>query len=155
MENDANEPQTEQYARTAGGVVIGDGGTIAMVCRSGGNGWTFPKGHIDPGETDEQAALREIEEECGLTNLEYIDDLGTFERYRIGANGNDDDTAELKEIHLYLFAAALHSELKPTMEIGEAKWVPYREVAEVLTHPKEKVWFASVFERVRQAIQRD
>jgi diadenosine hexaphosphate hydrolase (ATP-forming) len=141
--------------RSAGGIVIGDRGTIAMVRNGGGKGWTFPKGHIDEGETDEQAALREIEEECGITNLEYIDDLGSFERYRIGANGTDDDTSEFKEIHLYLFAAPQYSELKPTMEIGEAKWVPYREVAEVLTHPKEKAWFAGVFERVRQAIQRD
>jgi 8-oxo-dGTP pyrophosphatase MutT (NUDIX family) len=141
--------------RAAGGVVIGDGGTIALVCNTHGKGWTFPKGHVEAGETDEETALREIQEECSLTDLEYIDDLGSFERYRIGPNGDDDDLSELKEIHLFLFAAPAHAELIPAMEIGEAKWVPYQKVAEVLTHPKEKLWFATVFNRVREAIQRD
>lgn len=140
--------------RSAGGIVIGDGGRIALVRNDGGKGWTFPKGHVDEGETDEQTAHREIKEECGITELEYIDNLGSYERYRIGPNGNDDETSELKEIHLYLFMTS-QKDLVPTTEIAEAKWIPYREVAEMLTHPKEKVWFASVFDRVREAIQRD
>ena len=152
MEPSESEPKP---VRSAGGIVIGDGGTIALVCNSHGKGWTFPKGHVEEGETDEETALREIKEECGLSNLELIDDLGSYERYRIGKEGDDDDLSELKEIHLFLFAASPHSKLTPSMEIGETKWVPFREVAEVLTHPKEKVWFASVFNRVREAIQRD
>ncbi|MBA3788926.1 NUDIX domain-containing protein [Patescibacteria group bacterium] len=152
MDVDLKEPKRR---RSAGGVVIGDGGTIALVRSHRGKGWTFPKGHIDGDETDEEAALREIKEECGIHDLEFVDDLGTYERYRIGKEGTDDDFSEFKEIHLFLFAAPAHSALIPSMEIEEAKWIPFREVAEVLTHPKEKVWFASVFTRVREAIQRD
>jgi len=141
--------------RTAGGIVLGDGGTIALVKTKGGAAWTFPKGHVEEGESDEEAARREIEEETGVSDLEYIDDLGSYERYRIGAAGHDDDRSELKEVHLFLFAAPMHASLAPTKEIGEAQWIPYREVADHLMHPKDKVWFASVFERVRGAIQRD
>ncbi len=142
-------------ARTAGGIVLGDAGTIALVKRKGGNGWTFPKGHIEAGEEDEEAARREILEETGLAKLEYIDDLGSYERHRIGKDGVEDDTAELKEIHLYLFAAPPYSTLAPTLEIGEAAWVSMPHVLDTLTHPKDRAWFTTVFERVRHAIQRD
>lgn len=135
--------------------MLGDSGTIALVRTKGGRGWTFPKGHIEEGESDEVAARREIEEETGLTDLELIDDLGSYERYRIGRNGSEDDRSELKEIHLYLFAARPHSNLVPTHEIGEAEWVAMPRVMEKLTHPKDRAWFTTVFERVRHAIQRD
>lgn len=140
---------SEEYERCAGGIVIGDGGTIALVKSENSQSWLFPKGRIEPGEDLETAARREIAEETGLTDLEYIDDLGEFVRNE-------------KLIHMYLFAALKGAELKPTLEILEAKWVPYREVADILGTPehtewfvKDRAWFASVFTRVREAIQRD
>ncbi|MES2931587.1 MAG: NUDIX domain-containing protein [Patescibacteria group bacterium] len=141
--------------RCAGGIVLGDRGTLALVRTHRGKGWTFPKGHIEEGESDEIAARREIEEETGLTDLELIDDLGQYERYRIGPNGTDDDTSESKEIHLYLFAAKPHAELVPSMEVAEAEWVALPRVITTLTHPKDRAWFTTVFERVRHAVQRD
>lgn len=142
-------------ARCAGGIVLGDRGTLALVRTSGGSGWTFPKGHVEEGESDEEAARREIMEETGISDLELIDDLGRYERYRIGPNGTDDDASELKDIHLYLFAAAPHATLVPSMEIAEAEWVALPRVITTLTHPKDKAWFTTVFERIRQAVQRD
>lgn len=139
-------------ARTAGGIVLGDHGTIAMVRRS--DAWLFPKGHVDPGESDEEAARREIAEEIGIADLEYIDDLGTYERFRIREDGSD-DPAYLKEIHMFLFAAPPHAELAPTLEIKEARWVSLSKIVGEIGHPKDKAWFVSVFERVRLAVQRD
>lgn len=139
-------------ARTAGGIVLGDHGTIAMVRRK--DAWLFPKGHVDEGETDEEAARREIAEEIGVTNLEYIDDLGTYERFKIREDGTD-DTEYLKEIHMYLFAAPPHTELSPAHEIVEARWVSLSKIVNEIGHPKDKAWFVSVFERVRLAVQRD
>jgi 8-oxo-dGTP pyrophosphatase MutT (NUDIX family) len=138
--------------RTAGGIVIGDGGAIAMVMSKNSQSWLFPKGHIDAGEADEAAAIREIGEETGLKDLEYIADLGSYDRGE-------------KNIHMYLFMAQPHANiiLAENMkgEILDATWVPFREVAELLGTPhidwfiKDRAWFATVFERVRQAIQRD
>ena len=51
--------------RAAGGVVARDG-LVAVVHRPRYDDWTLPKGKLDPGETFEQAALREVEEETGL-----------------------------------------------------------------------------------------
>ena len=138
-----------------GGIVLGDSGTVAMVRHSVSNGiWLFPKGHAEEGETDEEAARREIAEEAGVTDLEFLDDLGTYERYHINPDGTD-DYSELKEIHMFLFAAPPHAELAPSHEMDGAKWVPLPKVADECGSAVDRAWFASVFERVRQAVQRD
>ncbi|MDR3547780.1 MAG: NUDIX hydrolase [Candidatus Pacebacteria bacterium] len=142
---------------SAGGIVIGDRGAIALVQRKNGDGaWLFPKGHLEAGETDEDTARREIREETGLTDLEYIGDLGTYERPPIDKDGSY-RVDEVKEIHMYLFAAPPSAALAPEMteEIGAARWFPYRELAEHIGDDKDRVWYASVFDRVREAIQRD
>lgn len=147
----------KQY-KSAGGAVIGDGGTIAMVMSENSGSWLFPKGHVEQGESDEEAARREIAEETGLTDLEYIDDLGEFVRNAVTVNGKEYSE---QTIRMFLFAAQPHVTLAPTLEIKEARWVPYREVPATLGQPhiewfvKDRAWFATVFDRVREAIQRD
>lgn len=116
--------------------------------------WFFPKGQVESGETDEDAARREILEETGIADLELIDDLGSYLRPRILPDGTY-SPEELKDIHMYLFAAPSHAELAPTMEIEEASWVSLPRVSESLEDAKDRAWFVSVFERVRQAVQRD
>lgn len=140
--------------RCAGGIVLGDSGTIAVVRNRIETGWFFPKGGIEQGETDEGAARREIEEETGLAGLELIDDLGTYERFGINACGTADQKT-LKSIRMYLFAAPMHAGIRGENEIAEARWLPLKLVAESLENAKDRAWFVSVFERVRQAVQRD
>jgi 8-oxo-dGTP pyrophosphatase MutT (NUDIX family) len=142
-------------SRSAGGIVLGNAGMIAMVRHRNGNGaWLFPKGHIDEGESDEEAARREIHEEAGLAGLELIDDLGTYERHPILPDGSE-KRSEMKEIHMYLFSAPPDAVLAPTMEIDEARWVPLPRVVDEIGNVAVRAWFVSVFERVRQAVQRD
>jgi 8-oxo-dGTP pyrophosphatase MutT (NUDIX family) len=144
--------------RCAGGIVLGDHGTIALVRSARSESWLFPKGGIEPGEDAEQAARREIREEAGLEELEYIDDLGEYVR---PAAAYEAGSYPEKSIRMFLFAAPPHAELKPSMEIEEAKWVSLRDLPQALGAPrqdwfaKDRAWFASVTERVRQAIQRD
>lgn len=138
-----------------GGIVIGDGGRIAMVRNRNGNGaWLFPKGKAEPGETPEETARREVSEETGLTDLELLDDLGSYERYSI-SRVEEEDPKECKIIHMFLFSAPPGATLAPSMEIEEARWVPYAQVGSVSGSDKDRIWFASVFNRVREAIQRD
>jgi bis(5'-nucleosidyl)-tetraphosphatase len=144
-----------RQTRSVGGIVLGDNGTIAMVKRSNGNGaWLFPKGHAEPGETDEETARREIAEESGLTNLELIDDLGSYERHPILPDGNE-DREEMKEIKMFLFAAPMGATLAPTLEIEEARWIPLPHVIRENGNAADRAWFTTVFERIRHAIQRD
>jgi len=141
----------------AGGIVLGDNGTIVLVWSKNSQTWLFPKGHVDAGESDEEAARREVEEETGLTDLEYIDDLGTFTR-----QGSEERAG--KSIHMYLFAAGAGSSLATLVpkEIEKVEWFPLAHVAKTLGSGEHEAWFAAdrawfttVFERVRQAIQRD
>lgn len=143
-----------EITRCAGGVVLGDIGTIAMVRNRLDTKWFFPKGHIEEGESDEDAARREIQEEAGLTDLEYIDDLGTYLRPRINKDGTYNESS-VKEIHMFLFAAKPKAAVSPSLEIAEACWMSYREVPKQLEDAKDSAWFASVYDRVQEAIQRD
>lgn len=64
--------------RSAGGVVFDQAGRVLLIERTvdGVHEIRLPKGHIDPGETPEAAALREVCEETGFCDLRIVADLG-------------------------------------------------------------------------------
>lgn len=137
--------------------MLGDSGTIALIWSEHSQSWLFPKGTIEEGETYEEAARREIAEETGLADLEYLDDLGEFERAYPASSGWG-----VKRIHMFLFSAQPHAVLAPTLEVEKAQWVSLARVMEVLGKGEnatwfeaDRAWFTRVFERVRQAVQRD
>ena len=51
----------------AGGIVVDESGRVAIVHRPRYDDWSLPKGHLETGETAEDAALREVFEETGLS----------------------------------------------------------------------------------------
>lgn len=66
--------------KAGGGLVKNDQGKLLMILRRGK--WDLPKGKLDPGETLEQCALREVEEETGISQLEILSQAGiTFHVY--------------------------------------------------------------------------
>src|SRR3989304_8821278 len=124
---------------SAGGIVLNTHGQVLLVNQEG-FAWTLPKGHIEPNESIIEAAKREIYEESGLTQLEFVRDLGLYERYALGKNGYD-DMSEYKTIFMTLFTTE-QMDLKPIdSDNPEAKWVDKNKVVSVLTHPKEKEFF--------------
>ncbi len=129
---------------SGGGVVIGPDHKIVVVNQNG-NSWSLPKGHIELGEDEITAAQREIYEETGIKpeNLQIVKKLGTYERCKIGLDGGD-DLSETKVIHIYLFQTS-QRELSPLdPENPEARWVAIDEVAEILTHRKDKEFFEKI-----------
>tara|TARA_Y100000814_G_scaffold273787_1_gene232085 strand:+ start:674 stop:1099 length:426 start_codon:yes stop_codon:yes gene_type:complete len=129
-------------AQSAGGIVLNSERKI-LVVNQNHDSWSLPKGHIDPGETPLEAAKREIYEESGIEKLKYIKDLGFFERYKIGLDGQD-DKSELKRIHLFLFTTT-EMKLSPIDPMNpEARWGTLKEVYDLLTHRKDKDYMISV-----------
>lgn len=110
------------YIRAAGGVVCNDNGEILMIFRRGC--WDLPKGKVEPGESDEAAALREVEEETGvkaeIIGTRRISIFHTYDTY---------GTPMLKETVWFDMRALPGQTLTPQSEedIAQAIWVPAAE----------------------------
>ena len=133
-----------KHTQTAGGIVLNKNGLVLIVSQNG-NSWSLPKGHIDEGENKLQAAIREIYEESGISELELIKELGFYERYRIGLD-SEDDKSELKTIFMFLFKTN-QEDLKPIDPSNPvAIWIEKEKVAELLTHKKDKEFFLKIID---------
>jgi ADP-ribose pyrophosphatase YjhB (NUDIX family) len=128
-----------KYTRSSGGVVVNKDGKI-LVVNQHGTTWSLPKGHIKEEEVELDAAKREIFEESGIKDLEFVKGLGSYQRFRFGKDGKEDRT-ELKTITMFLFRTS-EELLKPNdLENPEARWIKKDEVADLLTHPQDKEFF--------------
>jgi 8-oxo-dGTP pyrophosphatase MutT (NUDIX family) len=88
--------------------------------------WDLPKGHVDPGETDYQCALRELREETGIPE-DAIDTDPEFRfthRYQVRAPGAPGGKA-LKTLVIFL-AELLRDVPIETAEHGSFSWLPWR-----------------------------
>lgn len=129
------------HTRSAGGVVFDARGLVLVVSQHG-TSWSLPKGHVEEGEDDLAAARREIREESGLTDLKLVGDLGSYQRLTLGGDGRE-DASELKTIRLFVFETS-ETELRPEDPNNpEARWVTREEAAAMLTHEKDREFFAS------------
>ncbi len=111
---------TSQYKiiDAAGGLVTNSEGSLLLIRRNGF--WDLPKGKVDKGETFEQAAVREVEEECGVTHLQLGNLLTTtYHTYALN------DNQYLKRSYWYSMAYSGDEELKPQQNEGitDAVWV--------------------------------
>lgn len=128
--------------RSAGGVVVNPKSEILIVSQNG-TSWSLPKGGVENGEDVLAAAKREIYEESGIRDLEFIKKLGIYQRYRIAKDGGDDHS-ELKTIEMFLFKTKEY-ELKPLdRQNPEARWLEKKKVVQLLTHEKDKEFFLKV-----------
>ncbi len=113
----------------AGGLVFNDKEELLMIFRRGK--WDLPKGKLDEGETIEQCALREVEEETGLTNIVLKEFVGkTFHEYADEHINKD----VIKETHWYKMLAANNQKLIPqtTEGIEKIEWANKEQVKENL-----------------------
>lgn len=121
----------------AGGIVWNKNCGIAVVNQNH-NSWSLPKGHVESGESLLAAATREVEEETGIPKeaLTPFGRIVEYERTRIKRHESDSD--EMRHITLFFFTTE-HDKLIPQdPENPEAKWVPPRDVPDLLTHTIDK-----------------
>lgn len=102
----------------AGGVVLNSTNKILLIKRL--NKYDLPKGKKEKGEKIVQCAVREVEEECGISNLQIIKKLyPTFHVYKLN------NELILKTTNWFLMKYKGNKTLKPQLseEITEAKWI--------------------------------
>lgn len=107
----------------AGGIVFNTANEVLLIKRLGK--WDLPKGKIDRGETPEEAAIREVEEECGIADLSITNPLSkTYHCYK------QHNHRFLKITHWFLMRTVNQQKLKPQQEehITEAIWQPWSKL---------------------------
>lgn len=121
---------------------------IARYNRAGRLEWCLPKGHLEEGETAEQAAVREIEEETGIQGR-VLQTLGTID-YWFSVEGRRIH----KVVHHYLLEATggrLSIEGDPDAEAVDVAWVPMTELDQRLAFPNERRIAKAASERLAES----
>ena len=120
----------DEVVRAAGGVVWRRGPAgieILLVHRPKYDDWSLPKGKLDPGETSEAAALREVKEETGLRcslgeelpPVTYTDRHGRAKVVR------------------YWVMQPKSGRFRPNDEVDEVRWAPVEEAARLLSYERD------------------
>ncbi|MFY9554170.1 MAG: NUDIX hydrolase [Blastocatellia bacterium] len=121
----------------AGGIVLNDRHgkpAVLLVHRPRYDDWSFPKGKVDPGETLEEAALREVREETGLRCRIVRLLAGTRYRYRTRNRGR----LRYKSVQYFLMDAETRRIKVPGDEVDRAEWFGFEEAKRVLSYAQDR-----------------
>jgi 8-oxo-dGTP diphosphatase len=116
-----------EQVRAAGGVVLRDG-LVVVVHRPKYDDWSLPKGKLDPGETFEDAALREVEEETGL-RCRLVRELPAVE-YEVRGRP--------KLVRYWAMEAVDEIAFVPNEEVDDIRWVEPAEALALLTYDRDR-----------------
>ena len=125
---------------SAGGLVIDQSGTqgllIGRIDHKDATGkrllWSLPKGHIEEGETPEQAAIREVAEETGITSS-ITKSLGIIDFWFMAGGKRIHKT-----VHHFMFTEVSGVLTPQVSEVDEVSWFPLNEIVDRLAYPDEK-----------------
>lgn len=135
----------QRYARrvdevSAGGLVVDASGTKGLLigrldakdAKRERLLWSLPKGHIEPGETPEQAAVREVKEETGIES-EIDKSLGVIDFWFMASGKRIHKT-----VHHFLFKEVGGQIAPQVSEVDDVRWFPLDEIVSKLAYPDEK-----------------
>ncbi len=108
--------------------------------------WGFSKGHGEPGETEQQTALREAEEETNLKEIILIPQFKEKTSFFKTVEGEK----VFKEVHWFLGEAKDKSEGKVSEEHQELRWLAYSEAKKLLTFKQDK----ELLEKAKEHMQK-
>ena len=106
--------------------------------------WQLPKGLVDDGETEEQAALREVREEAGI-ECETLEKIEKIEYWYFG-NENGTRVRYHKFVHFFLMKYISGDTKNHDTEVAEVRWVSPDEAIEMLAFDGESEIIKKAFE---------
>ena len=119
---------SDEQVKAAGGVPVRDG-RVLLVHRPKYDDWTLPKGKLDPGESFEDAALREVEEETSLTCR-----LGP----ELSATHYRDNKDRPKIVRYWAMEVEDEVPFEPNDEVDELRWVTPGEARDMLSYDRDR-----------------
>jgi len=127
---------------SAGGVLVEDGKVLLIRTQNlkGEEVWTFPKGLVEPGESPERTALREVFEETGY-EAEILAPLGSVTYWFVR------DGKRVKKTVDWFLMRPLRRVKDPDWEVLDVEWVPLEEAEKRLRYKSDRELLA----RVREA----
>lgn len=130
--------------KKAGAIVLRDGANdreILLLYRGKQKDWSFPKGHIEAGETGQEATIREIKEETGL-DIKILDELPRLS-YLLPSG----DYAELS-----MFLATLLSKDQKFIKENisdDLQWIPISKAEGLLSYQNLKEYFKTIYSKIK------
>ena len=122
---------------SAGGIVVRNG-EVVIVFQKDSQTWYLPKGHIKEGETIKETAKREIYEECGVNELNFVKELGSYVR---GTKSNPN----IKKKITFLHFTTTQTNLNPVdPDNPKAKWVLIDDIRDYLFYESDKNFFLKI-----------
>jgi len=134
-------------AESAGGVIfkiVDRRVYVAVIVLKGGRIYALPKGEIGPGETPEEAAIREVAEETGLTGT-VLEKLATIDYWFYGPDRKE---RVHKFVHHFLIAYESGRTEDHDFEVEEVRWVSEYEALKLLSFANERHVLELALERI-------
>ncbi|MGI8623240.1 MAG: NUDIX hydrolase [Solirubrobacteraceae bacterium] len=119
----------EPEVQAAGCVVHRAGPAFAIIHRPRHEDWSLPKGKLDPGETFEQAAVREVEEEIGVR--------GALNE-ELPSTTYTDSKGRSKLVRYWLMRADDAPAFEPNDEVDELRWMGAEEALATLSYARDR-----------------
>jgi 8-oxo-dGTP diphosphatase len=135
-------PPSSFEVHAAGGVVYrtsGGGIEIAVIHRPRYDDWSLPKGKLDAGESFEEAAVREIAEEIGVT-AELGEELPPITY--------DDNKGRSKIVRYWLVKAQEAPDFIPNDEVDELRWLTPEPAMDALSYDRDRDVLAAALRRM-------
>lgn len=114
--------------------------------------WGFPKGHVETNETELETAKREIKEETGITDIEFVEGFRCTDTYKIkGRLENTKDRIIDKNVIYYLARTKQNFKCSVDDEIESGKWLNLDKSIECLKYENQKKLLQSAYTFLKEA----